>query len=85
MILFVQKDCPFCKDAIDRVEHVFYVVQHPDGRSFYQVGEDRFLPLPSVVKGLPALLVGQEWWEGESLIKQVLDKIKPQQHPVLSN
>lgn len=77
MILLIKEYCPHCSKDLNAMVNqlngkIFKVIQHPDGSSFVQLDDEEFSPLPKGIIGLPALIVEQNLYMGETLIRDFL-------------
>ncbi len=76
MLLFVKEDCTFCKD-LPKVEglQIMRVGEKPEGTVCWPENKMRegVIPVPPVVTGLPALVMGTDIYIGKDII---LPKIK---------
>lgn len=78
MVLLAKHKCMFCPGIIKDFKHIINqileVVQHPDGAFYIKTGPYEFVPLPSNVPALPALLNENHVYVGEAPIREFLSK-----------
>lgn len=77
MTLLTKKYCPFCppnmKDNIRKMGGEAYdVIRHPDGSLFVEMSENKFVPLPTQITGLPALICDTKIYIGQMPIDEFI-------------
>jgi len=82
MILLIKDHCPHCPKDLEAMinqlnGNTFKVIQHPDGSSFIQLNNKEFSPLPKSIIGLPALIVKEHLYMGETPIRDFLSSQFP--------
>ena len=77
MLLFLKKDCTFCKGFPDLPGMRKFFYSFSNGLEIVEESETKLrIQAPVALEKLPALIVGREIYYGKSKILEVLEKEK---------